>query len=100
MANTKTAVKRGRQSKERNIRNRKVKSHLKRAVKDFYQTINQGDSQQAWEAYSLASSVIDKAAYSLASSVIDKAASKGVIHKRTAARKKSRLAQKLNSQAS
>ncbi len=88
MANTKTAVKRGRQSKERNIRNRKVKSHLKRAVKDFYQTINQGDSQQAWEAYSLASSVIDKAA------------SKGVIHKRTAARKKSRLAQKLNSQAS
>lgn len=88
MANTKTAVKRARQSKERNIRNRKVKSHLKRAVKDFYQTINQGDSQQAWEAYSLASSVIDKAA------------SKGVIHKRTAARKKSRLAQKLNSQAS
>lgn len=88
MANTKSALKRARQSIERNLRNRRVKSHLKSAVKSFYQSIDEGDSQKVQEAYQLASKVIDKAA------------SKGVIHKKTAARKKSRLAQKLNSQAS
>ena len=88
MANTKSALKRDRQSKERNLRNRRVKSHLKNAVKSFYQTVDEGDSQKAQEAFSLVSKVIDKAA------------TKGVIHKRTAARKKSRLAQKINIQAS
>ncbi|WP_270446524.1 30S ribosomal protein S20, partial [Anaeroglobus sp. AF13-6AC] len=38
-----------------------------------------------------------KKAYDKASSVIDSAARKGVLHKNTAARKKSRLAAKVNS---
>ena len=38
-----------------------------------------------------------KKAFSKASSVIDSAARKGVLHKNTAARKKSRLAAKVNS---
>ncbi len=88
MANTKAAVKRARQSRERNLRNRKVKSYLKKVVKDFHQSVDTGDTQTARDAYVLASKVIDKAA------------SKGVIHKNTAARKKSRLAQKLINQAS
>ncbi len=88
MANTKAAVKRARQSREQNLRNRMVKSHLKRAVKGFYQSVDGNDAEAAREAYLAASRVIDKAA------------SKGVIHKNTAARKKSRLAQVLKSQAS
>ncbi len=88
MANTKAAVKRARQSREQNLRNRRVKSHLKKTVKGFYQSVDAGDAQAARDAYLAASRVIDKAA------------SKGVIHKNTAARKKSRLAQALKRQAS
>jgi len=88
MANTKAAVKRARQSREQNLRNRRVKSHLKRAVKGFYQSVDGNDAEAAREAYLAASRMIDKAA------------SKGVIHKNTAARKKSRLAQALKNQAS
>lgn len=84
MPNTKSAFKRMKQSLIRRQRNRKVKSHVKNAVKAFYASLQEEDLQKARETYSAASSVIDKAV------------SKGVIHKRKAARKKSRLAKQLN----
>jgi len=84
MANSKSAVKRMRQAMIRRQRNRTVKSHIKKALLTFSDSLENNDQQKAREAYYAASSVIDKAV------------SKGVIHKNTASRKKSRLSQKLN----
>ena len=83
MANIKSAIKRMKQSVKRNQRNRRVKSHVKNAIKDFYQYLAEQDEQKA------------RAAYALASKVIDQAVSKGVLHKNNGSRKKSRLAKKL-----
>ena len=84
MANTKSAVKRMRQSLLNRQRNRKVKSHIKKAEKKFFLLLEENDKDKARDAYLTAGKVIDKAV------------SKGVIHKNTGARKKSRLSQKLN----
>lgn len=84
MANTKSAIKRMKQSLIRRQRNRKVKSHVKNAIQAFYASLKEQDLQKARETYSAAGRVIDKAV------------SKGVIHKKNGARKKSRLAKKLN----
>ncbi len=83
MANIKSAIKRLRQSVDRNQRNRKVKSHVKKAIKDFYLHLAEQDASKA------------RAAYTQASRVIDQAVSKGVLHKNNGSRKKSRLAKKL-----
>lgn len=83
MANIKSAIKRLKQSVNRNQRNRRVKSHVKNAIKDFYLHLAEQDEPKA------------RAAYALASKVIDQAVSKGVLHKNNGSRKKSRLAQKL-----
>ncbi|RJX23461.1 MAG: 30S ribosomal protein S20 [Dethiobacter sp.] len=84
MPNTKSAFKRMKQSLLRRQRNRGVKSHLKNAVQTFHVSLKEQDLQKARQTYAAASSVIDKAV------------SKGVIHKNTGARKKSRLAKQLN----
>jgi small subunit ribosomal protein S20 len=78
----KSAEKRIRQDKKRRARNRAVKSEVKLAVKKV-----------------TAASTADDGAKVLpgVSSVIDKAAKKGVLHRRTAARKKSRLAKRVKS---
>lgn len=83
MANTKSAIKRMKQSLERNQRNRRVKSHVKNAIKNFYVHLEGQDQQKTQEAFVLASKTIDKAV------------SKGVLHKNNGSRKKSRLARKL-----
>jgi len=83
MANTKSAIKRMKQSEVRRQRNRKVKTRVKTAIREFYQTLDENDPVKARQAYTLASKVIDIAA------------SRGVIHKNNAARKKSRLAREL-----
>lgn len=77
MANTKSALKRIRTSIKRNLRNRQVKSSVRTAVRKF---------QDNATVESLRSAI----------SALDKAVSKGVLHRNTAARKKSRLTQKLN----
>jgi len=77
----KSAMKRIRQDKKRRARNRIVKSQVKGAVKAVRQAETAEDAQAKLVA---------------ASSTIDKAAKKGIVHKRTAARKKSRLAKKVN----
>lgn len=84
MPNTKTALKRMKQSRERRIRNKAVKTRIKTEVKYFLNSLKKGDRQEA-EKY-----------LSSAKRIIDKAANKGVIHKNEAARKKSRLTKMLN----
>jgi small subunit ribosomal protein S20 len=86
MANTKSAVKRLRQSLLNRQRNRRIKSHIKKAEKNFFLLLEENNKDKAREAYFSASRVIDKVV------------SKGIIHKNTGARKKSRLSQKLNKQ--
>lgn len=76
MANNPSALKRMRQSEVRRMRNRVVKTRIKTVVKQ----VRAASSQEA--------AVQD---LRQAQSVIDKAARKGVIHKKTAARKISRL---------
>ncbi len=80
----KSAIKRMKQSEVRRQRNRKVKSQLKSAVKRFLLSLEGNETQEAHRCYASATRVIDKAA------------AKGVLHKKTAARKKSRLARRLN----
>ncbi len=84
MPNTKSAEKRIRQTATRTARNRRIKSTVKTSIRRFEEAVQTGDTDTA------------KAKLAAAASLIDKAAAKGVIHKNTAARKKSRLARILN----
>ncbi len=82
MANNKSALKRIKTSAVRTARNRKIKSTVKTAVKKFQDAAAQG-SEETTEAYVKAQKTLDKAV------------AKGVLHKNSAARKKSRLAKKV-----
>lgn len=82
MANHKSAIKRARQSEERRLRNRAGKTQVKNVVKRV---------RLAVAANSAAPKELDHA-----KSVIAKAAKKGALHKRTAARKISRLSRLMN----
>jgi small subunit ribosomal protein S20 len=84
MANIKSQIKRNRQNEAAHERNKGVRSSLKTSTKKVHASAAAGD--------------LDTAAASAreAGRELDKAASKGVIHKRTAARRKSRLARELN----
>lgn len=84
MANHKSALKRVRQNERRRLRNKAVKTRVKGVVKDVRLAVDGGDREQADQALSTAVPIIDKAA------------SKGVIHKRSAARKISRLTKHVN----
>jgi small subunit ribosomal protein S20 len=84
MATHKSALKRSKQSKEKRLRNRNVKSNLKTSMKAVSAAIEEKDPKKAQEVLSQVTPVINKAA------------SKGVIHKKNAARKISRLTRKVN----
>jgi small subunit ribosomal protein S20 len=79
MANHFSALKRARQTEKRTTANRANTSQLRTALRKFRQALQSGDSVQA------------NAQFSMTVSMIDKAVKKGVIHKNTAARYKSRL---------
>jgi small subunit ribosomal protein S20 len=83
MANTKSALKRVRQTKRRTERNRADKSRVKTLRRKLQDAVNAGDQQAA--ATSL----------SEFSSAVDKAAKRGVIHKNKAANLKSKAAHRL-----
>ena len=85
MANHKSAKKRARQNEIRRVRNKAVRTRVKNVVKEVRQTIRENSRETA-------TAQIDHA-----KSVIDKAAKKGIIHKKTAARKISRLSKQINS---
>ena len=80
MANHKSAIKRAGQNEIRRLRNKSTKTRVKSIVKDMRSMGADATSEQK------------KAQLTAAQSIIDKAAKKGVIHKKTAARKVSRLA--------
>ena len=82
MANIKSAIKRAKLSKAQNLENASAKSALKTSIKRFEEALTT-DPDQA------------KQALRNASRSLDKAASRGLIHKNKAARKKSRLTKKL-----
>ncbi len=77
MANIHSAIKRNRSSKRRAVRNQVTRSTARSAVKDARLAIASGED-------------VTKNV-NAAASALDKAAEKGVIHKRNAARRKSRL---------
>ena len=88
MANIKSAIKRIRQSEKRRVRNAAVRSTVRTSLKGARTAIEGGEAAQARET--LLRTI----------QVLDKAVTKGVIHKNTAARKKSRLTRQLNALAS
>jgi small subunit ribosomal protein S20 len=85
VANTKSALKRMRQSEKRRLRNRAVRSRVRTAVKTARTSLTTPG------ATDVSVSVVE------AIRALDKAVTKGVIHRNTAARKKSSLARQLAS---
>lgn len=83
MANIKGQIKRNRQNEKRRIRNKGIRSEINSRVKTAVKNAEEGagESEDLQEAVKR----------------IDKAVSKGIMHKNTAARRKSRLSKKLNS---
>lgn len=82
LANIKSAMKRVKVTEKQNLRNRMVKSALKTSIRRYDEALRSGDQAAAEKAYVNAVSTVDKAA------------SKGVIHKNAASRKKAQLAVK------
>jgi len=79
LANTKSAMKRDRQSGRRRLRNRALRTKLRGAIK----------TARSAEGATKPAAVLE------AIRALDKAVSKGVVHRNTAARKKSALARRL-----
>ncbi len=86
MPNIQSAKKRVKVSEKKNLRNRIVKSGMRTSIRKF-EAVIASDPQNAG------------AQLSATSAVIDKAASKGVVHKNAANRKKARLARQMNKAA-
>ena len=84
MANIKSQIKRNKQNERAHERNKAVRSALKTSTKKVHAAATEGDAETT-------TALAREAARSL-----DRAASSGVLHKRTAARKKSRLAKAVN----
>ncbi|HEY1616215.1 MAG TPA: 30S ribosomal protein S20 [Streptosporangiaceae bacterium] len=82
MANIKSQIKRNKQNEKARQRNKAVKSELKTAVRKFREAADAGNAEQA------------TAAMRVAATKLDKAVSKGVIHKKQAANRKSAIAQR------
>ena len=83
MANHHSALKRARQTTTRTAQNRVNTSRLRTALRKLRAALQAGDKAQA------------KTQFAETVSSIDKAVKKGVIHKNTAARYKSRLSARL-----
>jgi len=84
LANIKSAKKRNRQNEKRRLLNRIFRGSARTQVKNARSAIQSGDKLKAEEEVSEAISKLDRTA------------SKGVIHKNNAARRKSRLMKRLN----
>ena len=84
MAHSLSAKKRVRQNAKKRLTNRTRKSQVKTQIKHFEDALNQGNLEAASEQYKLLTQKLDKTAAT------------STMHKKTAARKKSRLSKKLN----
>ena len=85
MAQSLQSKKRVKQNAKRRAINRSRRSQVKTQIKHFEAALSSGDVEAASEQYRL---IVKK---------LDKSAATSTMHKRTAARKKSRLAKQLNS---
>ncbi|MEE8485389.1 MAG: 30S ribosomal protein S20 [Acidimicrobiia bacterium] len=85
MANIKSNIKRNRQNIRRNARNTAIRSELKTRTKQALAAAEAGDSAKAEELLRLTQKRIDMAV------------TKGVLHAKTASRRKSRLAAQVRS---
>ena len=82
MANIKSAIKRIKQSEKRRVRNRTVRGRVRAAVKSARRSL-EGKAPES------------TATVRAAMRTLDRAVTKGVVHRNTAARKKSALARRL-----
>ncbi|MGB2927919.1 MAG: 30S ribosomal protein S20 [Desulfobacterales bacterium] len=80
----KSAIKRARQNEKRRLRNKSSKTRIKNIVKGVRQTVSEKSNEAALSELDIAKSIIDNAA------------KKGVIHRKTASRKISRLSRLVN----
>ncbi len=87
MPNIKSAKKRVELAKAANAKNKAEKSVLKSTIKKFDAALAEGNREQA------------DSAYKAAVKTVDQAVKKGILHKNTAARKKSSMAVKMNKMA-
>ncbi len=87
MPNIKSAEKRVRITQQRSLHNMSLKSALRTTIKKFEVAVAQSDLEQA------------RIALRIATRALDKAATKGIIHRNTAGRKKSRLTRRFNAVA-
>jgi len=84
VAHSLSAKKRVRQNEKSNMINRARKSQVKTQVKHLEEVMTEGNAEACVEPFRLITKKLDKIA------------STSTMHKRTAARKKSRLAKKIN----
>lgn len=83
MPNTRSAAKRTRADAKRHLRTLDAKSELKTVIRRLRELVGAGKKSEAQEFYRIVSQRLDQAA------------SRGILHKKTASRKKSRLAKHL-----
>lgn len=83
MANTRSAIKRMKQSERRRVRNRSVRSRVRAAVKAARLALD----TQAQDS---------RATVQAAMRTLDRAVTQGVLHRNTVARRKSALARRLS----
>jgi small subunit ribosomal protein S20 len=91
VANTRSARKRIRQNEKRRLRNRAVRSAVRSTVKSAREALG-GKASEA--ASSERARLVREAIRAL-----DRAVTQGIVHRNTAARRKSALARKLNAPA-
>lgn len=84
MANIKSSEKRAVLQRKANERNRAERSLIKTSLKKFDTAVTEGDTKAA------------ESAYVSATKVIDRAATKNLMHKNTAARRKRSMMRRLN----
>jgi small subunit ribosomal protein S20 len=87
VANLASARKRNRQNERNRVRNRARKSRVKTQTRKLNEALHEGNLEQAQEAYRAVTKLMDKVA------------AKGTLHKNTVARRKSRLARRVNALA-
>jgi small subunit ribosomal protein S20 len=84
LANHKSALKRAQQNEIRRIRNKAVKTRVKNVSKSVRLAVGENAPEKSAEQLNVATATIDKAA------------KKGVLHRKTASRKISRLTKLVN----
>lgn len=85
MANSNSAEKRNRQNIKRNLKNRVAKKRVRSSIKSFMAAVTSNDKEVAGTSFKTMVKLLDTAV------------GKGIFHKNTIARKKSRMHKLLNS---